>query len=306
MTKKAQLTNDGERMIPEFHKGNIMYGEHLGRYMAMDTIVSGRDVLDIASGSGYGTKHISMSAKKVYGVDVSEEAIEYAKLHYGAKNVQYKVGSGTNIPLDDDSVDVVVSMETIEHIEDQESFLKEVRRVLRPDGVFVVSTPNDKVYPKGNHFHVREHDKQSLASLLKGCFSQIDFYYQVTAIAASIHEESELGQEDAEIKWAARKLYGTKPDDSIYYIVVCGESKVLPKIQGNTLLSQEFSHLEQKKLADYIGDLQAELDNLRQNLDHELKQVKQLTEELKLIKSTKAWQLNTKVAALKSKVNRRK
>jgi protein-L-isoaspartate O-methyltransferase len=61
---KDEIINDGERMIPEFHKNNLFYTEHLQRYNQTRDIVKGKVVLDIASGSGYGTKIISKYAKK--------------------------------------------------------------------------------------------------------------------------------------------------------------------------------------------------------------------------------------------------
>jgi 2-polyprenyl-3-methyl-5-hydroxy-6-metoxy-1,4-benzoquinol methylase len=278
MTQAGKLTDSGERMIPMFHKGNITYGEHLGRYISVLEAIRGKVVLDIAAGSGYGTKLMASEASSVYGVDIDADAVAYAKKEYAAKNITYLQGSGTEIPLDNDSVDCVVSMETIEHIEDQEKFLEEVKRVLRPGGFVVISTPNDKVYPKGNHFHVREHNKRSLTALLTQYFKSIDLKYQVVSIAASVLEEDQLKDDDIAAGWELRKVYKSIPDESIYYLAVCGDGK-LPQLQLNTLLSQEFSHMEQKKLADYIGSLNEHINNLRINLDHELSQVKKYMAE---------------------------
>jgi 2-polyprenyl-3-methyl-5-hydroxy-6-metoxy-1,4-benzoquinol methylase len=279
----TELKDDGERMIPAFHKGNIMYGEHLGRYLAVSKAIKNKTVLDIASGSGYGTKLMAEHASFVYGVDIDEPSIEYSKLNFSAKNVEYRVGSGTEIPLEDNSVDAVISMETIEHIKDQETFLSEVKRVLKPNGFVVISTPNDKVYPKGNHFHVREHNKASLSSLLKPYFKEIKIHYQVVAIAAAVLHEEDLSKEDQVVNWLLRKEYTSKPDESIYYVVVCSDYK-LPEIENEVLLSQEFSHMEQKRIADYVGDLHTQVNNLRTNLDHELSEAQRLTTETKNLK----------------------
>src|SRR6185436_11181815 len=98
---KKKLENTGERMIPALHAGELMYAEHVTRYEAAAAIIKDKVVLDIASGSGYGTKMLAEHAKKVYGVDVSAEAVDYAKERFSAKNVEYRVGSGTQIPLED-------------------------------------------------------------------------------------------------------------------------------------------------------------------------------------------------------------
>ena len=95
------LVNDGERMIPEFHGENLFYTEHLQRYEKTKSLVENKVVLDIASGSGYGTQMIAQSAKFVFGVDVSDDAVRYARSNYQSDNISFITGSGTNIPLED-------------------------------------------------------------------------------------------------------------------------------------------------------------------------------------------------------------
>src|SRR5437868_7006006 len=105
MKKTTALPNDGERMVPELHKGTLLYAEHLTRYLMANQIIKDKVVLEIACGSGYGTQLMSKSAKKVYGVDVDKKTIEYAKQHFSASNIEYKLGNGTSIPIDDSSID---------------------------------------------------------------------------------------------------------------------------------------------------------------------------------------------------------
>lgn len=147
-----KLENDYERMVPEYHEGKLIYAEHVTRYLAAQSVVKDKVVLDIASGSGYGTKILAESAKFVYGVDVNEAAVNYSKKKYASKNIEYLVGDGESIPLKDNSVDVVITFETIEHIKNYSKFLDEVARVLKPDGLAIVSTPNDLEFAEGNHF----------------------------------------------------------------------------------------------------------------------------------------------------------
>ncbi len=96
MSKK--LTDTGERMIPEFHKGTLIYAEHLTRYRALRHIVKDKVVLDIASGSGYGSALLSETASLVYGVDVDEDAVAYSKDNFGGPKTKFIVGTGTKIP----------------------------------------------------------------------------------------------------------------------------------------------------------------------------------------------------------------
>lgn len=292
------LEDDGERMIPTFHKGKIIYGEHMGRYISVMEAVKGRSVLDIASGSGYGSKMIAGKAERVYGIDIEKRAVDYAKKFYSANNVEYRVGSATDIPLEDNTVDCVISMETLEHIEEQDKFLNEVKRVMRPNSFVVLSTPNDKVYPPGNHFHVKEHNKNSLIKLLKKHFKNVEIYYQALAISASLVKEPRLSSDIAVADWRLYKYYASKPDESIYYVAVCSDGKP-PQLTENTVLAQEYSHMEQKELTDYIKGL---LERSRIHEEHISKldnENAQLHSELDHIYNSKYWKLRVIASKIK-------
>src|ERR1019366_4533556 len=133
-----------------------------------------------ASGSGYGSALLGTQAKKVYGVDIDKEAIIYAKKNYQSKIVEFILGDGVKIPLEENSVDVVVSFETIEHIEHYEAFMDEVSRVLKKDGLFILSTPNDVEFPETNHFHIHEFERKELEKLVRRYFKNNKAYYQGT------------------------------------------------------------------------------------------------------------------------------
>src|SRR5687768_2473380 len=120
----------GERYVPEI-RGDIAL-EHLHRYLLAKQLVAGKTVLDIASGEGYGSSILAESAFKVAGVDISREAVSHAQAKYRAENLEFLLGSCSVIPLSDASVDVVVSFETIEHHDEHELMIKEIKRVLRP------------------------------------------------------------------------------------------------------------------------------------------------------------------------------
>jgi SAM-dependent methyltransferase len=177
----AKLAFTGERFIPGT-RGEIWI-EHWHRYHFASRWSAGRRVLDIACGEGYGSALLSRNAAHVTGVDVSLEAIEHARQAYGsARNVEFRSGSCTRIPLPDASVDLVVSFETIEHIEEQQAFLDEVARVLTPDGVLLVSCPNKEEYTDkrefDNEFHVKELYREELDALLRSRFAHADWYGQ--------------------------------------------------------------------------------------------------------------------------------
>ena len=139
----------GERFIEcEETAGQLIEREHWQRYMVAAKLVEpGAAVLDIACGSGYGTAYLSRFAGHVYGVDISSDAVAYAEGRYGRPNLRFLQGDVSQIPLDSGSVDLVVSFETIEHVEEasQHAFLAEAKRVLRPGGRLIVSQSAGRV-----------------------------------------------------------------------------------------------------------------------------------------------------------------
>ena len=115
--------------------------EHLHRYFLARDLCRGLDVLDVAAGEGYGTALLAQVAHSVVGVDISAEAVAHAAEAYRGPNFRFLEGDARCLPLADASVDAVVSFETIEHLWEHNQFLAEVRRVLRPGGWLIVSSP---------------------------------------------------------------------------------------------------------------------------------------------------------------------
>ena len=132
-----------ERMVPEEAHARIFW-EHVARYRFAKDFVRGKRVLDIACGEGYGAAALAKAgAASVVGIDVSPDVCEHARRKYG---LDARTGDAQAIPLPDRSIDVVVSFETIEHVDDPAAFCAECARVLVPDGTLIVSTPNRPVY----------------------------------------------------------------------------------------------------------------------------------------------------------------
>jgi O-antigen biosynthesis protein len=171
----------GERLVPS-HKGDTAL-EHLHRYAFAREYVRGKQILDIACGEGYGSKMLADAASRVVGVDICQEVIAHASRKYGdGDRLEFKVGSCTSIPLPDHSVDGVVSFETLEHLAEHEEMLGEVKRVLRPGGFIILSTPDTlhcTIIPKNhNPFHVRELTREEFSELLRKTFSHVYLFEQ--------------------------------------------------------------------------------------------------------------------------------
>src|SRR5207247_8088143 len=118
----------GERYVPSV--GGEIALEHLHRYALARSLAAGKDILDIASGEGYGTAMLGAVARSVAGVEIDPATVKHARRRYaGCSNVRFLEGACEAIPLEDASVDLVVSFETIEHHDRHAEMLQEIKRV---------------------------------------------------------------------------------------------------------------------------------------------------------------------------------
>ena len=187
------MKQTGERMIPTVMNGT--YFEHIHRYSFAQEFTDNKIVLDIASGEGYGSFVLAKNADFVYGVDISEEAISYAKKNYRKDNLEFRVGNTSKIPLDSNSVDIVVSFETIEHHDQHDEMMKEIKRVLKKDGKLIISSPNKKYYSDENnttnHFHIKELYEDEFKMLLNNYFRSTKFLNQNLLISSVLVPQNE-------------------------------------------------------------------------------------------------------------------
>lgn len=202
--KEIAVQDTGERMMPEFSDEATFFA-HVYRYRFAAKFVRGKRVLDIASGEGYGTAALAQAgARSVVGVDICPEICLGARQKYG---LDVRVGDAEKIPLPDHSVDLVVSFETIEHVQNPEKFLDECVRVLAPDGRLIVSTPNREVYSehgKHNEFHHIEFDEKEFVDHLQKRFLGIELFSQRLKSALWCHPRS-LAADEA--PWLKMKGY---------------------------------------------------------------------------------------------------
>jgi len=172
----------GERLVPAVLKEtDETYQEHIERYKFASQFVKGMNVLDASCGAGYGSKMLAQTAKQVHGIDISPETISYASERYAGANIHYEVMDIKELRFPSNHFDAVVSFETIEHVAFQKEFLDEVRRVLKPGGLLILSTPNIETTCKGKKvhtpFHVKELTLKELLELVQG-FEGAEAYSQ--------------------------------------------------------------------------------------------------------------------------------
>jgi SAM-dependent methyltransferase len=150
--------------------------EHVARYLWATNLVQG-EVLDVACGTGYGSRLLARAAS-VSGVDRAVEAVALAR---NRVNGAFHVADVPPIPFADDCFDFVVSFETVEHIPEDEEFVREIRRVLRPGGYVLISTPNQDVSTVDgtplNEWHIREYTLGSLKELLENAGLEVNDVY---------------------------------------------------------------------------------------------------------------------------------
>ncbi|MBK0371249.1 class I SAM-dependent methyltransferase [Flavobacterium agrisoli] len=196
--KRMTRKSTGERL--EFNDFSDVTIEHLHRYAIAKDFVENKIVLDIASGEGYGSFILSKKASKVIGVDIDKETVFNAKEKYTNDNLNFFVGSADNILLEANSIDVVVSFETIEHHDKHEEMLLEIKRVLKADGILIMSSPDKKYYSDipgfKNKFHVKELYFDEFENLINKNFESAKFYvqksYNLNSIISNLLDFSKL------------------------------------------------------------------------------------------------------------------
>ncbi len=267
----------GERYVPS-EMGEIRH-EHLHRYAWCASVLDGKDVLDIACGEGYGAALIAVRAASVIGIDISLEAVEHASAQYALlSNLRFEQGNATAIPLQDASVDAVVSFETIEHLLEQEAMLSEIRRVLRPDGFLVISSPNKDVYAKyngaHNEYHVKELRLDELQALLSAKFPATHYYAQRFSVVSGILPFDSipglsiemLMEDDGQVSLRTPRLA-----EPMYFMAVAAmDSRHLPSMPPSFFSSEdEDLYQRHREIAQWAQGLDREVDRVGELLRRE-------------------------------------
>ncbi|OGW39029.1 MAG: hypothetical protein A2Y97_02330 [Nitrospirae bacterium RBG_13_39_12] len=176
----------GERVIEGITPERIWL-DHVSRYRFAANYVKNKKVLDIACGSGYGSKIlIENGAISVTGMDISQDTIDYAKNRYVADGLDFIQGDILHVGFPDNFFDIVISFETIEHLKNYRKAILEIRRVLKEDGLLIISSPNRRLTspgksinePPNNEHHFIEFSKEEFTSLLSEYYEIMGLYGQ--------------------------------------------------------------------------------------------------------------------------------
>ena len=211
----------GERVIPGEVDVDLL-NEHLARYAFAARLARGKTVLDAGCGAGYGSAELAKTARFVVGVDRAPEALNFARAHYGFPCLWFEQGSCEALPHGNAAFDLIVAFEVIEHLENWRGFLAEARRVLAPNGQFIVSTPNRLYYTESrgvtgaNPFHVHEFDFAEFQAELEAIFPNVALFLEnhVEGVTFQPYESGNT----VEVRVDAAE---PAPDESHFFVAVC-------------------------------------------------------------------------------------
>jgi GT2 family glycosyltransferase/ubiquinone/menaquinone biosynthesis C-methylase UbiE len=302
----------GERCVPWAPDVQVVY-EHLHRYLWAAEVVAGRRVLDLATGEGFGAAILARSAASVVGVDIDERTVEHAKLNYEADNLSFELADARTLTqFEDGSFGAVVAFEIIEHVSEQDSVLDEIRRVLEPGGVLIVSTPDREAYAKtnpGNPFHARELLSEEFVELLRSRFANVATFAQ-RAISGSALEQLEHGSE--RLAAAGRSFVVERAGDewrvapglpALYVVAVASDGELPPLPRDSTLADPELE-LKREAATAAREQLKRELERLKARSVQDAATIASLNEslndanrKLSQIEGSVTWQLFQRVRA---------
>jgi ubiquinone/menaquinone biosynthesis C-methylase UbiE len=184
--KNHDLKFTGERVVEGLTPIRIWL-DHIARYEFASDYVKKKKVLDIACGTGYGSKILcDAGAERVIGIDVSRDIVNFALNKYEVNGLEFQVGNILNINFIENYFDVIICFETIEHIHNQEKALAELQRVLNPNGLIIISSPNRKLTSPfkfideqpDNKYHCIEYTEKEFIQLLENYFKILEIYGQ--------------------------------------------------------------------------------------------------------------------------------
>jgi ubiquinone/menaquinone biosynthesis C-methylase UbiE len=274
----ASLEFTGERFTPECVR-EIWY-EHFHRYALAARWCANKRTLDAACGEGYGSALLARSAASVEGVDISEQAVSHARQRYGdLENIGFQVADCTLLPFEDNEFDRVVSFETLEHLEAHEQLMAEFRRVLKPDGFLILSSPDKAIYTDEqktvNEFHVKELYRDELESLIGRFFPAFQLLGQKLMFHSAIWSLDDIA------KVSLDQVFADKPSSPagitqspMYFIALCAaEQACLPDTAGTMWLFDDheetvYQHYNDEirrhiAAGDIIADLEKEIELLK-------------------------------------------
>jgi SAM-dependent methyltransferase len=251
----------GERVIPG-QVNEDLWSEHLARYAFARRYVEGKRVLDAGCGTGYGSAELARSASSVTGVDLAPDAITFAFENYSAAGLHFCMSTCSAMPFPTNVFDVVVAFEVIEHLPHYRAFLEECARVLRHQGLFIVSSPNKRYYAESrartgpNPYHEHEFEAEEFVIELTRVFSNVRLLLQNRTESFAFH--SSAGGSSAE---ACIVDTSDHAEDAHFLIGICS-FQTIPEPRSFVYVPRAANLLRERE--QHIGLLEQELARTKQ------------------------------------------
>ncbi len=276
-TTKSGLSFTGERFVPTEGGVRIAY-EHYHRYFFAQQLARGKIVLDLGCGEGYGSHLLAAVAERVTGMDLSPETVEHARSRYRRSNLSFVVGDCRDTGLPDRQFEFIVCFEMMEHIAEHDQLLAEVKRLLKPEGTFLVSSPDKRFYSDAegyeNPFHVKELYAQEFQALLEKHFTHVITYSQ-RVCSGSLLVRTPAGGADhgafAELIEVEALLDGTfipadlKSGEAKYLIGVCSTAPIGGHVRNLALsLWNDRSEAMLRESEETYRELQSQVEHLNE------------------------------------------
>lgn len=258
--KTMKLGTNKNECMHNIHVNNELGKIH--RYHLASKVATEKVVLDVACGKGYGSSILAKTAYRVIGVSHPIEAIRHAREIHKQDNLEFMLGSCYEIPLPDASVDLVVCFDAIEYYDQHEKIMDEIKRVLNPGGVLLISSPDKYNYSMesvyNNELHVKELYKHEFSKLVQSYFCNVVYYGQRIVYGSGVFSEECLLEvtnyySENGVVQEAKGL--VRPD---YWIAVASNSN-LPVISSG-LLEQSIADTE------LFAFWKAEIDSRDENI----------------------------------------
>lgn len=275
--RKDALLFTGERFTPECER-EIWY-EHWHRYVFARPFAQDKRVLDVACGEGYGSALLAEVAAEVVGVDIDEAALQHARTRYGKfANLHLQCGNAESLQFEPGRFDLVVSFETLEHVEAQQALIEGLSRVLSDDGLLIVSSPDKHAYTdvRGfrNEFHVRELYRDELLTLLKREFPHVRLLGQKLLFQSAIWAldgglEPVCASTQSHANGTLKNGLAYEP---LYFVALCSKQPLNLPVPGLSLFGDD----EETVYAHYNGEVRRNMSAGQriQELEAELAELK--------------------------------
>jgi SAM-dependent methyltransferase len=246
----------GERVIPG-QVNTDLWNEHYSRYAFAARYAKVAIVLDLGCGTGYGAAELALHADQVTGVDISQEAVTYAREHFPLPNLQFARASCTALPCGDPRFDLITAFEVIEHLKDWPALISEAGRVLKHEGIFLVSTPNKLCYADSrkldgpNPFHEHEFEAEEFAAALDKTFQYVSVLLQNRSECLAFYPPGTFWPAEARIDSSAGGAEGAS-----FFIAICSHAP-LPEQRSFVYVPRAVNILRERE--QHIEKLEHEL-----------------------------------------------